>query len=219
MKPKRRRFGPRNRHRKAFKQANFFQFQAGFSAQLWLSQRTNDKLNSKQFCLAISVNITTVGGHDMSKHDDADLILKLYDLRREATMREARNWLFGFNPTSVQDIIDVLLSEHSGHYRMVISYWDMAAALVNNGAIDEKLFNETNGEHLFVYSKIAPLIPEIRTLFGNPEFLSNLETLVKRVPDYEEKITAMRERMKQFAAMREERTAKVQAAATATSAS
>jgi hypothetical protein len=155
----------------------------------------------------------------MSKYDDADLILKLYDLRREATMREARNWLFGFNPTSVQDIIDVLLSEHSGHYRMVISYWDMAAALVNNGAIDEKLFNETNGEHLFVYSKIAPVIPEIRALFGNPEFLSNLETLVKRIPDHEEKITAMRERMKQFAAMREERTAKVQAAATATSAS
>jgi hypothetical protein len=155
----------------------------------------------------------------MSKYDDAALILKLYDLRREATMREARNWLFGFNPTSVQDIIDVLLSEHSGHYRMVISYWDMAAALVNNGAIDEKLFNETNGEHLFVYSKIAPVIPEIRALFGNPEFLSNLETLVKRIPDHEEKITAMRERMKQFAAMREERTAKVQAAATATSAS
>jgi hypothetical protein len=155
----------------------------------------------------------------MSKYDDAALILKLYDLRREATMREARNWLFGFNPTSVQDIIDVLLSEHSGHYRMVITYWDMAAALVNNGAIDEKLFNETNGEHLFVYSKIAPLIPEIRTLFGNPEFLGNLETLVKRIPDYEEKITAMRERMKRFAAMREERSAKVQAAATATSAS
>jgi hypothetical protein len=155
----------------------------------------------------------------MSKYDDAALILKLYDLRREATMREARNWMFGFNPTSVQDIIDVLLSEHSGHYRMVITYWDMAAAMVNNGAIDEKLFNETNGEHLFVYSKIAPLIPEIRTLFGNPEFLGNLETLVKRIPDYEQKITAMRERMKRFAAMREERSAKVQAAATATSAS
>ncbi|MFN2498438.1 MAG: hypothetical protein ABR557_05055 [Pyrinomonadaceae bacterium] len=155
----------------------------------------------------------------MGKHDDADLILKLYDLRREATMREARNWLFGFNPTSIQDVIDVLLSEHSGHYRMVISYWDMAAAMVNNGAIDEKLFNETNGEHLFVYSKIAPLIPEIRGLFGSPEFLMNLETLVKRIPDHEEKITAMRERMKRFAAMREERSAKVQAAATATSAS
>ena len=94
----------------------------------------------------------------MSKHQDADLILKLYDLRREAAMREARNWFFTFNPTSVQDIIEVLLSEHSGHYRMVISYWEMAAAMVNKGAIDEKLFNETNGEHIFVYAKIAPVI-------------------------------------------------------------
>ncbi len=148
----------------------------------------------------------------MSKHEDADLILKLYDLRREATMREARNWLFTFNPTSVQDIIDVLLGEHSGHYRMVISYWDMAAALVNNGAIDEKLFNETNGEHLFVYSKIGHLIPETRALFGNPEFLLNLETLVKRIPDHEAKITAMRERMKKFAEMSAERAAKAQTA-------
>jgi hypothetical protein len=141
----------------------------------------------------------------MSKHDDADLILKLYDLRREATMREARNWLFTFNPTSVQDVIEVLIGEHSGHYRMVISYWDMAAALVNNGAIDEQLFNETNGEHLFVYSKIAPVLEEIRTLFGNPEFLKNLETLVKRIPDSEEKIASMRARMKKFAEMRAER--------------
>ena len=138
----------------------------------------------------------------MSKYEDADLILKLYDLRREATMREARNWLFTFNPTSVQDVIDVLLGEHSGHYRMVITYWDMAAAMVNNGAIDEKLFNETNGEHLFVYSKIQPVIEEVRALFGNPEFLLNLETLVKRIPDSEAKITAMRERMKKFAEMR-----------------
>ena len=75
----------------------------------------------------------------MSKQQDADLILKLYDLRREATMREARNWMFMFNPTSVQDIIDVMISEHSGHYRMVISYWEMAAAMVTKGAIDEEL--------------------------------------------------------------------------------
>lgn len=151
----------------------------------------------------------------MSKHEDADLILKLYDLRREATMREARNWLFTFNPTSVQDVIEVLLGEHSGHYRMVISYWDMAAAMVNNGAIDEKLFNETNGEHLFVYSKISHLIPEVREMFGNPDFLLNLETLVKRIPDYEVKISAMRERMKKFADMRAERVAKTQVAASA----
>ena len=149
----------------------------------------------------------------MSKQQDADLILKLYDLRREATMREARNWMFTFNPTSIQDVIDVLLSEHSGHYRMVVSYWEMAAAMVNNGAIDEQLFNETNTEHLFVYSKIEPVIEEVRTMFGNPNFLRNLETLVKRIPDSEQTIIAMRERMKKFAAMRAERDTKAQVAA------
>lgn len=144
----------------------------------------------------------------MSTAQDADLILKLYDLRREATMREARNWMFTFNPTSIQDVVDVLLSEHSGHYRMVYSYWEMAAAMVNNGSIDEKLFNESNGEQIFVYAKIQPIIGEIRTMFGNPDFLSNLEALVKRVPNYEEVINAMRERMKKFADMRAERAAK-----------
>ena len=144
----------------------------------------------------------------MSKQEDANLILKLYELRRETVMREARNWFFTFNPTSVEDIKEALLSEHSGHYRMVISYWDMAAAMVNNGAIDEKLFNETNGEHIFIYSKIAPVIEDLRRMFGSPEFLLNLETLVKRIPNIEEKITTMRERMKQFAALRAEREAK-----------
>ena len=142
----------------------------------------------------------------MSKQEEANLILKLYDLRREAVMRDARNWFFTFNPTSAQDVIDTLLSEHSGHYRMVISYWDMAASLVNNGAIDEKMFNEANGEHIFVYSKVAP---------GNPEFLKNLESLVKRIPNIDETIAKMQERMKKFAAMREQRAqaeAQVQAA-------
>ena len=146
----------------------------------------------------------------MSKHHDADLILKLYDLRREATMREARNWFFTFNPTSIQDVMDTLIGEHSGHYRMVVSYWDMAAALVNNGAIDEKLFNEANGEHIFVYARIAPVLNEIRTLFGNPDFLRNLEELVKRMPNIEERIIALRERMAKFAALRAERAAKAQ---------
>jgi len=150
----------------------------------------------------------------MGKHEDADLILKLYDLRREPVMREARNWIFSFNPTSVQDVIDVLLSEHSGHYRMVISYWDMACAMVNNGAIDEQLFNDTNGEHIFVYAKIAPVIEEVRTMFGNPDFLRNLETVVKRIPDIDAKIAKMQERMKNFAAMRAERMAKAQTATT-----
>ncbi len=147
----------------------------------------------------------------MSKHHDAELILKLYDLRREATMREARNWFFTFNPTSIQDVMEALIGEHSGHYRMVVSYWDMAAALVNKGAIDEELFNETNGEHIFVYAKIQPVIEEVRTLFGNPDFLRNLEDLVKRIPNIDQRILALRERMAKFAALRAERAVKAQA--------
>jgi len=139
----------------------------------------------------------------MGKHEDADLILKLYDLRRETVMREARNWLFTFNPTGIQDVMEVMMGEHSGHFRMVISYWDMACAMVVNGAIDEELFNQTNGE---------PVLQEIRAMFDNPEFLKNLETVVKRMPNIETRIASMRERMSKFAEMR---AAKAQAAATA----
>ena len=64
----------------------------------------------------------------MSKHHDADLILKLYDLRREEVMRTARNWFFTFNPKSVEDFVDVMTSDNSAYYRMVVSYWDMARA-------------------------------------------------------------------------------------------
>ena len=148
----------------------------------------------------------------MSKTESADLILKLYDLRRETVMREARNWFFTFNPTSIQDFFDVLMGEHSGHYRMVVSYWDMAASMVNQGAIDEELFNASGGEMVFIYAKIGKFIPELRQVFGSPEVLLNMETLVKRIPNIDEKIAAMNERMKQFAAMRAEHAAKAQAA-------
>ncbi|HXI23421.1 MAG TPA: hypothetical protein VNG71_06065 [Pyrinomonadaceae bacterium] len=138
----------------------------------------------------------------MGKHEDADLILKLYDLRRETVMREARNWLFTFNPTSVEDVMTTMMGEHSGHFRMVVSYWDMACAMVTNGAIDEEFFNQTNGEHIFVYMKIEPVLEAIRQMFDNPNFCKNLETVVKRIPDIETQLPKMRERMSRFAAMR-----------------
>jgi hypothetical protein len=149
----------------------------------------------------------------MNKQESANLILKLYDLRREATMREARNWFFTFNPTGVQDFFDALLGEHSGHYRMVVSYWDMAASMVNQGAIDEELFNASGGELVFVYAKIAKFLPELRQAFGSQELLQNMETLVKRIPDIDAKIEQMNERMKQMMAMRAEREKGTQSAA------
>ena len=83
------------------------------------------------------------------KQEEAGLILKLYELRREDTMRKARDWFFReFNPESIADFTEAMFGEHSGHLRMVVSYWDMAAALVNDGAIRLDLFTHTNGEHI-----------------------------------------------------------------------
>ena len=138
----------------------------------------------------------------MGKHEDADLILKLYDLRREKVMREAREWWFTFNPTNIQEVMATMMGEHSGHMRMVLSYWDMACAMVVNGAIDEELFNSTNGEHMLVYMKIEPVLQELRTMFDNQDFAKSLETVVKRMPNIDARMASMRERFKQIAAMR-----------------
>src|SRR5215472_18174671 len=80
----------------------------------------------------------------MSKQEEAGLILKLYELRREETMRKARDWYFReFNPQSFADFQAALFSEHDCHLRMVVTYWDMAAALVNNGAPSTWTFSVT----------------------------------------------------------------------------
>src|SRR5574338_34308 len=107
----------------------------------------------------------------MSKYKDADLILKLYDLRREKVMREARDWFFTFNPQGPQDFMDVLMGDKSAYYRMVVSYWDMACSLVTHGAIDPDMFADANGEHLFVYAKLEPFIPALRQAMGNDKML------------------------------------------------
>jgi len=144
----------------------------------------------------------------MGKHDDADLILKLYDLRREATMREARNWFFSFNPANVTEYMEAMMGAQSGYLRMVISYWDMAATLVNHGAIDEDMFNDANGEHLFVFAKIEPILAELRQTWNAPDMLKNYEKLVRRVPDNEKKLQDIRDRIKLIQGMMAERAAK-----------
>ncbi len=144
----------------------------------------------------------------MSKQEEAGLILKLYELRREAKMREARDWYFrDFNPQSVADVNNAMFSEHSGYLRMVLSYWDMAAAFVNRGAISLELFNDTNGEHLGVFSKIEPLLSELRSAYG-AQFAANLEKLVDDTPKGRERVAEMRERMKGIRAELAEKHAK-----------
>lgn len=132
----------------------------------------------------------------MSKQEEAGLILKLYELRREETMRKARDWYFrDFNPESIADFKEAMFSEHSGHLRMVVTYWDMAAALVNTGAINLDLFTQTNGEYLGVFAKIEPILGDIRGIF-TPQFAVNLEKLIDATPDGRKQIAGTRERMK-----------------------
>jgi hypothetical protein len=122
----------------------------------------------------------------MDLKQDVGSVLKLYELRRDEEMRRARKWYFTeFNPTSAGDIVKLMLGgmQSSAYYRMVTSYWDMAASLVNNGGIDEKLFLEANTEHLGVFARLEPYIAEVRATFGEPDYLAHLERLVLRVPN------------------------------------
>lgn len=136
------------------------------------------------------------------KEKSAELILKLYDLRREETMRKARNWFASFHPESIEDIQAAAFGEHSPYYRMVTTYWDMACSFVNHGAIDAEMFNDANGEQVFVFAKLQPFIEEIRANNGNPNAFRHLEQAVTAMPHAEERLARAREMSKRVAQAR-----------------
>ena len=136
----------------------------------------------------------------MSKVESADLILKLYDLRREETMRKARDWFFSFNPTSGQDYMATMMNPEVGAYlRMVSSYWDMAAAFVNHGAIDAEMFNDTVGEHMIVFAKIEPFLGELRAMWDEPKAFYHLEKVILDRPNGAEKLKKTQDWLKSMA--------------------
>lgn len=145
-----------------------------------------------------------------SAYESADLILKLYDLRREEVMRKAREWYTKqFHPTSVQDVINTLRSEHSAYFRMVTSYWEMAASFVNHGAIDWQMFMDaTPGEPLNVFAKIYPYLEELRAMFASKyderAAFQHLEEVVMRLPHAKEQVAERIEQLKEARARWEE---------------
>jgi hypothetical protein len=133
---------------------------------------------------------------------DTIAILKLYEIRSEALMREARHWFFTeFAPQSGKDIVRLMLSgeRQSAFYRMVVSHWETAASFVNNGGIDEKLFLGGNSEHVVVFAKLQPFLAELRETIGEPDYISNLEQLVMKVPDIEKKLENRRKLLERWA--------------------
>jgi hypothetical protein len=139
---------------------------------------------------------------------DAELILKLYDLRREAEMRKARNWIAAeFWPNTFEDYVKVMSdmgSDHNRWVRQVVSFWEMAAALAVHGAIDQELFLEpsVSGEMFFVYTKLKPILAEVREKMNSPEFLANSEKLITgtetgraRAKAFEQRVAMLKQRM------------------------
>lgn len=112
---------------------------------------------------------------------DAQVVMQLYDLRREAEIRKARHWWTAeFWPQSADDFIKVANAfpgQENAWMRQVGGYWDMAASLVLHGAVNEELFLQTgiSGEMFFIFAKIHPFLKEIRQKMNNPDLWSNIE--------------------------------------------
>ena len=113
---------------------------------------------------------------------DAEIILKLYSLRTESLLRQARAWVGGeFWPTTADELLAVLLNPqdpHNAYLRQVLSYWEMAAAMVLHGAVSAELFVDCNGEGFFLLAKFAPILEAVRERY--PSFLVKTSELVDR---------------------------------------
>jgi len=128
--------------------------------------------------------------------DSANLILKLYELRRESLMREARAYFFSFNPTSAQEYLAGMSGQHSAHIRMVTSYWEMACSLVTSGAVDPAMFDSSAGEHIIVFGKIEGFLPQLREMMGNPGLFKNLEQVCTSAPSSLERVRSQMARIR-----------------------
>jgi hypothetical protein len=138
------------------------------------------------------------------KSESAKLVLELYDLRREKKMRKARDWMIGFNPTNVDEYMQTMMDPKVGAYlRMVTSYWEMAAALVNQGCIDLEVFTATNGEYFTVFAKIEPLLAELREKYDSPQAYSQMEQLINTQPNGRERLRKTQEWLRNYAARKE----------------
>lgn len=141
---------------------------------------------------------------------DAELVLKLYDLRREAKMREARDWFATSDFKSYEDFTRIVFqfgAKENAYFRQVTGYWDMAAALVLHGALNPKLFFDTQGEMWFVFSKIKPFLAQARQQMKAPQMLKNMEAVATGSPEGQQRVSDMEERLKMFAQMRAQQAA------------
>ena len=130
---------------------------------------------------------------------DAELILKLYDLRREAELRKARSWWLGFWPEKAEDVVKIATAagtQENAWFRQVSGYWEMAAALVLHGTVHRDLFLEPSisGEMFFIFAKIHPFLEEVRQKLRSPTAFGNVERLIMTSEGGPERLKQVEER-------------------------
>src|SRR5438876_4335571 len=118
--------------------------------------------------------------------EDAQIIMRLYDLRREAEMRKARSWFAGFWPRSADDVVQVIQAadpQENAWFRQVSGYWEMAASFVLRGALNEELFLDSGAEMWFILAKVYPFLKEAREKANSPHYLARVEELATRTQE------------------------------------
>src|SRR5712692_3678142 len=149
-------------------------------------------------------------------HNQAQLQLQLYDLRREAKLRQARDWFVqNYFVKSFEDSnrIAAFGSQEGTYLMMVLGYWEQACALLNHGLLHEQLFFETAGEFFGVWDRVKPIVPSVREKFRQKLFVANLEKAAQRFEKWVEKVSpGSVEAMRQFTQqMRSEKAKKASA--------
>ena len=135
----------------------------------------------------------------------ADLILKLYELRRETVMREARSHIGGdFLPASADELVAIIAAggRHAGFVLQVYGYWDMVAAFVHNGALSEKLVYDTCQEMYFQYAKIQPHLAEFRKQMNLPEWMISLQRFIEGSKQGRKRLAVMRRNLEEMVKLR-----------------
>jgi len=129
--------------------------------------------------------------------EDAQIIMRLYDLRREAEMRKARSWFAGFWPQSADDVVQVINAvnpQENDWFRQVSAYWDMAASFVLRGALNEDLFIDSGGEMWFILSKVYPFLKEVREKGKVPYYFQRVEKLAMQNKEGRDRLQMMLKR-------------------------
>lgn len=120
-------------------------------------------------------------------YDDVNLILKLYDMRREPRLREARAWFSDSFKAASQEDVNKLCpkgSAENASYRMVVTHWEMVASFITSGVLNQELFFQSGRELLFVWERVRDLVPEMRETYKDPMYLRNFETVANSYIEY-----------------------------------